>query len=95
MTRHKIENIRIGEKLLSEFLIPRKISIGQLAHGTGLSQVDIHKIIQGEMGIDADAARAIGNFLGIDAELWINLHGADHDEQERVSDNSRQDSAEP
>jgi plasmid maintenance system antidote protein VapI len=47
------------------------------------------------MDIDADAARAIGNFLGIDAELWINLRGANHDEQKRVSDSSRQDSAEP
>jgi addiction module HigA family antidote len=76
VTKHQIDNIRIGETLLSEFLIPRKISIAKLAKGTGISQDDIHRIIQGEMSIDADAAKAIGDFLGIDSELLINVHDA-------------------
>ena len=76
MTKHQIDNIRIGETLLSEFLIPRKISIAKLAKVTGISQDDIHRIIQGEMSIDADAAKAIGDFLGIDSELLINVHDA-------------------
>jgi plasmid maintenance system antidote protein VapI len=44
------------------------------------------------MNIDAEAAIAIGDFLGIDAELWINLHDANQDEQKRVSYSFRQDS---
>jgi addiction module HigA family antidote len=94
VTKHKMDNIRLGENLLKEFLIPRKISIAQLAKGTGISQDDIHKIIQGELSIDADAARAIGDFLGIDSALWINLHEASQDEKKGVSNSSRQDSTE-
>ncbi len=71
MTKHKIENIRMGEILMRDYLIPRNISIKQLANGTGISEDEIHEIIQGEKGIDNAIATALGQFFGNNAEFWI------------------------
>ncbi len=84
MTKHKINNIRVGEILLRDFLIPRNISIAQLAKGTGISSEDIRKIIQGEMSLDAATAGALGNFFRNSAEFWMSEHAVDQDLENRM-----------
>ncbi len=84
MTKHKINNIRIGEILLRDFLIPRNISVAQLAKGTGIPAEDIHRIIQGEMSLNVTTAAALGNFFRNSAEFWASEHAGDQNIQKKA-----------
>lgn len=78
-----LKNIHPGEVLQKDFLIPMNISVRQLAKGTGLPLKQINELIRGKIGITAEDAIKIGEFLKTGPEFWIKLH-ANYDVDESM-----------
>lgn len=69
-----IINTHPGEILKEEFLEPLNITAYRLAKNIGVQQIQISRIIKGELGISADIATRLGKFFGNSAEFWMNLN---------------------
>ena len=67
-------NIHPGEILKEEFLDPLNITAYRLAKNIGVQQIQVSRIIKGELGISADMATRLGKFFGNSAEFWMNLN---------------------
>ena len=67
-------NIHPGEILLEEFLDPLSITPYKLAKSIGVQQIQISRLIKGELGVSADMAARFGKFFGNSAEFWMNLN---------------------
>ena len=70
----EILNVHPGEILKEEFLEPMGITAYRLAKGIEVQQIQISRIIKGELGISADMAVRLGKFFGNSAEFWMNLN---------------------
>lgn len=81
----RLKNIRPGEILKEEFLVPMEISVYRLSQETGLSQTRLGQIVRGERGISAETALKLGKFFEIPAAFWLNLQNLyDLEEAERL-----------
>ncbi|TRX60654.1 HigA family addiction module antidote protein [Fulvivirga sp. M361] len=67
-------NVHPGEVLKEEFLEPMGITAYRLAKSIEVQQIQISRIIKGELGISADMATRLGKFFGNSAEFWMNLN---------------------
>ena len=76
-----LPNIRPGEVLLEEFLIPLGISQNALARAAGVPPRRINEIVLGKRGISADTAVRLAAVLGTSERFWLELQ-ADHDLEE-------------
>jgi addiction module HigA family antidote len=65
--------IHPGDILLQDFTRPHLISMNELALAMCLTPTQIDAVIDGKLGITADAAFGLGSFFGTSAELWLNL----------------------
>jgi len=66
-------NVHPGEILKEEYLDPLGISNYKLAKNIGIQQIQVSRIIKGELNITPDIAVRLGKFFGNSAESWINL----------------------
>jgi len=71
--KHNI-NTHPGEILKEEFLDPMNITAYRLAKGIDVQQIQVSRIIKGELGISADMATRLAKFFGNSAEFWMNLN---------------------
>ena len=71
--KHNI-NTHPGEILKNEFLDPMNITAYRLAKGIDVQQIQVSRIIKGELGISADMATRLAKFFGNSAEFWMNLN---------------------
>jgi addiction module HigA family antidote len=71
--RHII-NTHPGEILKEEFLEPMNITAYRLAKGIDVQQIQVSRIIKGELGVSADMATRLAKFFGNSAEFWMNLN---------------------
>ena len=62
-----------GEILREEFLVPLKLSAGQLARAIDVPRTRIERIVREEMGISANTALRLARYFGTSPELWLNL----------------------
>ncbi len=69
-----IINTHPGEILKEEFLEPLNITAYRLSKSIGVQQIQVSRIIKGELGISADMATRLGKFFGNSAEFWMNLN---------------------
>lgn len=70
----KIINTHPGEILKEEFLDPMNITAYRLAKSIDVQQIQVGRIIKGDLGISADMATRLGKFFGNSAEFWMNLN---------------------
>ena len=71
--RDLLPPIHPGDILLRNFTRPHLIGMNELALATGLPPTQIGAVIEGKLGIAADAAFGLGSFFGTTADLWLNL----------------------
>lgn len=69
-----IINTHPGEILKEEFLEPMNITAYRLSKSIDVQQIQVSRIIKGELGISADMATRLGKFFGNSAEFWMNLN---------------------
>jgi len=62
-----------GEVLQSEFLIPLKISLGELAIMSGLSEQKIEDLISEKGKVSPEIALKLALALGTTPEFWLTL----------------------
>lgn len=65
-----------GEMLLEEFLKPMGISQVELAAKLKIPFQRVNQIIGGKRSVTPDTALRLERFLGVEAELWMNLQMA-------------------
>jgi addiction module HigA family antidote len=70
----QIINTHPGEILKEEFLDPMNITAYRLAKGIDVQQIQVSRIIKGELGVSADMATRLAKFFGNSAEFWMNLN---------------------
>jgi addiction module HigA family antidote len=73
MSKRKFDPVHPGVVLAKDFLEAMHISQYRLAKGIGVPPRRINEIVQGKRSITADTALRLGNFLGIEAQFWMNL----------------------
>ncbi len=69
----KLNNIRPGEILNEEFLIPMNISAYKLSKDLEIPQTRISQIIKGNRRITADTALRLSSYFGNSAKFWLGL----------------------
>ena len=69
-----------GEVLREEFLLPLKLSAGELARKMDVPRTRIERIAEEKTGITADTALRLSKALGTTPQLWLNLQ-TDYDLQ--------------
>ena len=71
------ENLRVpahpGEILLTEFLVPLKMSQQQLADAIFVPFQRVNEIVNEKRGITPSTALRFSRFFGNSAEFWMNL----------------------
>ena len=65
-----------GEILLTEFLIPMKLTQVELAERLGIPIQRINTIIRGKRGVYAETALLLSQEFGTTPEFWMNLQNA-------------------
>jgi addiction module HigA family antidote len=76
-----LPNIRPGEILLEEFLIPFGISQNRFARAMDVPPRRINEIAHGKRAITADTALRLARALGTSEQFWMGLQ-ADYDLEE-------------
>ncbi len=80
----KLHNIRPGEILVEEFLIPFKITAYRLSREIDIPQTRISEIIKGNRRITADTALRLGKYFGNSAKFWLGIQD-DYDLEEETN----------
>ena len=74
MSRKKLlDPIPPGEILLEEFMRPLGLSINALARDIDVPANRVSEIVNGKRSISADTALRLGKYLGVSAEIWLDL----------------------
>ena len=81
MARRKSKNnstkkhapIHPGEVLRHDFMEPMGITAYRLAKGTGISAMQIGRILRGASGVTAQTALRLARYFGTSPELWMDL----------------------
>jgi addiction module HigA family antidote len=63
----------VGEILVEEFLLPLKITQGQLAVALGISRRTVNELCNNKRMITIDTALMLSRALGTTPEFWLNL----------------------
>jgi addiction module HigA family antidote len=85
----KLPNIRPGEILMEEFLIPLNITAYRLAKETQIPQTRISEIIKGNRRVTADTALRLSHYFGNSAKFWLGLQD-DYDIEHELSEKQGQ-----
>jgi addiction module HigA family antidote len=80
----KLKNIRPGEVLSEEFLIPFNITAYKLAKDIEIPQTRVSEIIRGNRRLTADTALRLSKYFGNSAKFWLGLQD-DFDIEEQMS----------
>lgn len=62
-----------GEVLREEFMIPLNLSAYAVAKACGVPRTRIERIAREETSITADTAIRLGQYFGMDPQVWVNL----------------------
>ena len=62
-----------GEMLLKEFLRPQKVTHAEAARHLRISTTRLNELIRGKGRATARTAWRLGDWLGTDSEVWMNL----------------------
>lgn len=62
-----------GEILFKEFIKPLDLLAHDFAHLSGLSESNVHRIVNGTLNIDRTIAHALARGTGTDPVYWLNL----------------------
>lgn len=73
-----------GEILLKEFILPRGLTVEQVAGSLGLPLSRMMDLVHGSHPITNDIAVHLGSFFDMDAGFWLNLQ-ADYDKRMKVA----------
>lgn len=69
----KLKNIRPGEVLQEEFLIPLEVSSYKLSKDIGIPETRISEITKGNRRITPDTALRLSRYFGNSAKFWLGL----------------------
>ncbi len=62
-----------GETINEDYLVPRGMSVNQLAKALGVGAARLNEIVRGERGITADTALRLARYFRTSTEFWLNL----------------------
>ncbi len=73
LTMERLLSIHPGEILNEEFLLPMNITPYRLAEDTGITQIRVSQIIEGQCRITADTAIRLSRFFGNSVKFWLGI----------------------
>ena len=62
-----------GELLREEFIEPLGLTVAGLARASGISQPTLAQVVNGRRPLTPETALRLGQFLGVDAQWFVNL----------------------
>ena len=62
-----------GEMLMEEFVKPLELTQTELAERLGVSYLRVNELVHGKRSMTPVTARRLERFLGVEAQLWLNL----------------------
>ncbi len=65
--------VSVGEMLTEEFLIPFKLTQGQLADAMGVPRKHVNELCTNRRSMTADTALMLARVFGNSAEFWLNV----------------------
>lgn len=60
-----------GVFLVKGFLLPRDITVSELAHAVDMDVTEVHRFIDEEIPCTVDLANRLAGALGLDADFWL------------------------
>ena len=69
----RLDPIHPGEILREEVLVPKEMSVNQLAKYLAVDTARLKEIVRGRRGISADTALRLAQYLGATPEFWLKL----------------------
>lgn len=69
----KRKPVSVGEMITEEFMIPLKITQGQLAIAMGVSRKTVNELCTNRRSITADTALMLARVFGNNPDFWLNL----------------------
>ena len=65
-----------GEILREDFLIPLKMSAGQLAKRLNVPRTRIERLVREQTSLTADTAMRLGRFFNTSPDFWMNIRAS-------------------
>jgi len=69
----KRQPVSVGEMITEEFLIPMRLTQGQLAESMSVSRRTVNELCNDRRAITADTALILATVFGNSAQFWLNL----------------------
>ena len=69
----KRQPVSVGEMITEEFLIPMRLTQGQLAEAMSVSRRTVNELCNDRRAITADTALILATVFGNSAQFWLNL----------------------
>lgn len=73
MKKHRLLPPHPGDILREEFMIPLKLTSGQIAKRISVPRTRIERLTAGTIGCSADTALRLAKLLGTTSQLWMAL----------------------
>lgn len=65
--------VSVGEMITEEFLVPMRLTQGQLAEAMGVSRKTVNELCTNRRAVTVDTALMLATVFGNTADFWLNL----------------------
>ncbi len=65
--------VSVGEVIIKEFLVPMRLTQGQLAEAMGVSRKTVNELCTNRRAVTVDTALMLATVFGNTADFWLNL----------------------
>ena len=69
----KRKPVGVGEMLTEEFLVPLRLTQGELAEAMGVSRKTVNELCTDKRSVTADTALMLARVFGNTPDFWLNL----------------------
>ncbi len=73
MILSKRQPVSVGKMITEEFMVPLRITQGQLAAAMGVSRKTANELCTGKRSVTVDTALMLAKVFGNTAQFWLNL----------------------
>jgi putative transposase len=85
MDTRTAEPTTVGEMLLEEFMLPKGLSIDELAADVGITLQRFESILSNEEVLSDEEVRRLGDYLGTGGDFWRSLRDSHLRWRERMA----------
>ncbi|QLK63926.1 addiction module antidote protein, HigA family (plasmid) [Enterobacteriaceae bacterium Kacie_13] len=85
MDTRTAEPATVGEMLLEEFMLPKGLSLDELAADVGITLQRFESILSNEGVLSDEEARLLGDYLGTGGDFWRSLRDSHLRWRERMA----------